>query len=154
MPYETIKSDFNVYDKESGTYVTHYNSTIAEQVKLASGSSVEAALGSVRRSFALADIDARDAVESPQAGDTALVSDASGDSTVASGWAFYFHDGTSWIKAAEQESQAIAEKFGDDGDGLTYDGAAVALGPVVIISDTEPDDQPEGGIWLKPTEEE
>ena len=57
----------------------------------------------VRVSYIVADIAARDAL-SVGAGTRVLVQDASADSTVDSGFAVYWYDGTSYIKTAEGES--------------------------------------------------
>lgn len=55
----------------------------------------------------VANIAARDAITGAFAGLSAYVADATGDSTVTSGGAFYMHNGTAWIKTSEAESMDL-----------------------------------------------
>lgn len=55
----------------------------------------------------VADIAARNAMTGLFAGLSVYVTDATADSTVASGGAFYLYNGTAWIKTAESESMDL-----------------------------------------------
>lgn len=55
----------------------------------------------------VADIAARNAMTGLFAGLSVFVTDATGDTTVASGGAFYLYNGTAWIKTAESESMDL-----------------------------------------------
>lgn len=55
----------------------------------------------------VATIAARDAIANPFTGMSAFVEDASGDTTVNSGGAYYIYNGTAWVKTAEAESMDV-----------------------------------------------
>ncbi len=55
----------------------------------------------------VATIAARDAIENPFTGMSAFVEDASADTTVNSGGAYYIYNGTAWVKTAEAESMDV-----------------------------------------------
>lgn len=55
----------------------------------------------------VATIAARDEIANPFAGMSAFVEDASGDTTVNSGGAYYIYNGTAWVKTAEAESMDV-----------------------------------------------
>lgn len=55
----------------------------------------------------VATIAARDAIENPFTGMSAFVEDASGDTTVNSGGAYYIYNGAAWVKTAEAESMDV-----------------------------------------------
>lgn len=69
----------------------------------------------------VANIAARDAMTGLFAGLSVFVTDASADSTVTSGGAYYMYDGTGWIKTAEAESMDIVLQWANiQGKPATY----------------------------------
>lgn len=64
---------------------------------------ISAAIAASGGTTVVADIAARNAL-TPVSGSTALVLDATGDATVASGAATYVWDGSAWVKISEAES--------------------------------------------------
>lgn len=82
---------------------TLYKVTLAELLAY-----VESQLGTSQ--FRVADIAARDALNSTlSAGDRVMVDDATGDATVAAGWALYqWLASNTWRKLSEQESLDIS----------------------------------------------
>lgn len=55
----------------------------------------------------VADIAERNTLATPFVGMSAFVKDATADSTVASGGAFYIYDGSAWVKTSEAESMDV-----------------------------------------------
>ena len=143
--------------------------TSAAAVKTADGSNVETELGALKSLIAgkkpadvVADISARDAIESPQKGDLVWVEDASADDTVESGAALYLYNGTAWRKVAEVESMDVVitwanihgkeeveaamakshehtnkdtlDKMSDSDGRLAYNGNTLGLGVPVVAS--------------------
>lgn len=66
--------------------------------------------------YNVADITARNALTGLSQGDTVYVVDATGDATVAAGWALYMWLGASFLKTMEQESIDVVT----GGSDLTY----------------------------------
>lgn len=85
--------------------------------------------------YRVADITARNALNSSlSAGDRVMVDDATGDATVAAGWALYQWLGSnSWRKIAEQESLDISV---GGATNLTYTAGATQG---IVVSDTGSD---------------
>ena len=159
--------------------------TSAAAVKTADGSNVETELGALKSLIAgkkpadvVADISARDAIESPQKGDLVWVEDASADDTVESGAALYLYNGTAWTKVAEVESmdvvitwaniqgkeeveaamskahehanKGVLDKLNERGGNLTFDGNAVCVGvPVVANGSPAPAGLIPGGLYFE-----
>lgn len=73
------------------------------------------------------DISARDAIPEKFSGLSVYVKDATADSTVDKGGAYYIYDGSAWIKTAESESMDVVVDFANiankpttlDGYGIT-----------------------------------
>jgi hypothetical protein len=68
---------------------------------------VEAEIGAVAE-YDVANITARNALTGLNSGDRVFVVDATGDSTVTSGWAIYIWRGSAFTKTAEQEGLDLA----------------------------------------------
>lgn len=87
----------------------------------------------VKEVVIVANIAARNALTGLFAGLNVYVTDATGDSTVSSGGAFYLYDGTNWIKTGEAESMDVVLQWAnvqgkpsalpaDGGNADTVDG--------------------------------
>ena len=86
-------------------------------------------------------------IGSPNAGDTCFVSDATGDSTVAAGWAIYRYNGTAWEKIQEKEGLDIVIP-------TTIDWANVQNKPTSTVTDIDAavtafKDGSVGGVYSK-----
>lgn len=79
----------------------HYKATAQDMITLAQDN-----LGTVE--YTAADITARDALTGLTDGDRVFTTDASGDATVASGWAVYRYNSGAFTKIAEQESLDVS----------------------------------------------
>jgi hypothetical protein len=73
---------------------------------------IDTSISQLNSTSVVADIATRDAL-TPQEGDQALVTDASGDATVSSGAATYVYNGTAWVKISEAESMDITLNWSD-----------------------------------------
>jgi hypothetical protein len=82
--------------------------------------------------YSVANITARNALTGLSQSDTVYVVDATGDSTVTSGWAIYMWLGSSWLKTMEQESLDVVI----GGTDLTYTPSATN-GTVVSSTGTD-----------------
>lgn len=81
--------------------------------------------------YSVATIAARNALTGLSAGDRVYVTDATGDATVASGWAIYLYmPGPAWTKVAEQEGLDVVA---GGATNLTY--TAGASSGIVVSSD-------------------
>jgi hypothetical protein len=77
----------------------------------------------------VADITARDALTGITLGDRVRVLNATGDATVASGWAIYGWTGTVWYKQAEQEGLDVVS-------AVTNLGYTAGAGSGIVTSST------------------
>jgi hypothetical protein len=92
---------------------------------------VEAEIGAVA-AYDVADIAARNALTGLNPGDRVFVVDATGDSTVDSGWAIYVWRGSAFTKTAEEEGLDVVA----GGANLSYT-ASPTQGVVVSSSGTD-----------------
>lgn len=120
----TLKFDAKYIDKTGGgTVQTHIDDTDAhvtaaehallkefnaaeKLVKIGSDGKIPASLyetGSMNTQYEKATYADLNSIEDAKSGDTCFVTDASGDSTVTSGWAIYRYNGSAWAKIQEQE---------------------------------------------------
>lgn len=122
----------------------------------------KAALKHQKQIHVVDDLAARDAIAEPFTGLSAYAKNATGDSTVSKGGAYYLYDGATWIKTSEAESMDVVlplsneqlldinakkhthanavslDKLSVDADGLKVDGAPV--GSIAFV--TGPEDTP------------
>lgn len=82
--------------------------------------------------YSVADIAARNALTGVTTGDISFVVDATGDATVATGWAVYMWQGAAWAKISEQESIDVVQ----GGTDLSYT-ASPTQGVVVSSTGTD-----------------
>lgn len=82
--------------------------------------------------YSVADITARNAITGMTTGDIVYVVDATGDATVAVGWAVYMWQGAAWGKISEQEGLDVVA----GGSDLTYT-ASPSQGVVVSSTGTD-----------------
>jgi hypothetical protein len=153
----TVDEAVMTADGNLKTALAGINAAITEinQVILA----VQEELAGDQKVHVVDDIAARDAIEDPKQGELAYVVDATGDATVAAGWAKYIFDGEYWRKFAEGESLDVTLEWdaiqGKPSSAPEEIDAAVAnVASLIVVSGTEPAGQPEGGLWIKPVDGE
>lgn len=74
---------------------------------------LESTLNADTSTYVKADINERNAIESPKIGDQCWVIDATGDSTVTTGAALYIWDNIEWKKVSEVESLDVVLDWAD-----------------------------------------
>lgn len=130
--------------------------TVASQVFMADGTSVEVKISTLARAvsgqtvtYVVADIAARDALTDLHVGDQAWVKDASADDTVDAGAAKYIYEGDvddegvitngKWVKTAEAESMDMVFKWADlqDKPTSTVEDIDAAVAATKTLKDRE-----------------
>lgn len=120
----------------------------------------KASLSHVKSLYIVETITERDAIAEPFIGLSAYAKDATGDSTVKTGGAYYIYDGTAWIKTAEAESLDVAfhehankadvlDKLSVADDTLAYDGKPIgSMRVVASIEEAQSATAPVGTLFL------